>query len=110
MTPPNPLAIVYTVDQFCAMMQLSRDKFGGLVKRGELAAFKVGRRTYVAKVEAERWFSHTRTINNVGIGDANVGTGNATPDLHHGLDNGADQRPAAVSGKRKRQPIDMLRT
>jgi excisionase family DNA binding protein len=54
-TAIHPLAVVYTVDQFCAMHAISRDTFERLVGRGELAAFKLGRRTYVAKAEAERW-------------------------------------------------------
>jgi excisionase family DNA binding protein len=53
----HPLAVVYTVDQFCAMHAISRDTFDRLVGRGELATFKIGRRRYVAKAEAERWLS-----------------------------------------------------
>jgi excisionase family DNA binding protein len=83
---PNPLAVVYTVDQFCAMMQHSRDKFEDLVRRGELAAFKVGRRTYVAKAEAERWLRKTQSLNKVP---------SATPDPPPASDRGSGRSPAA---------------
>jgi excisionase family DNA binding protein len=62
-TAVHPDAVVYTVDQFCALHAISRDKFYDLVKRGNLAAFKFGRRTYVAKEEAERWLSEIRQRN-----------------------------------------------
>ena len=77
---PHPLAVVYTVDQFCAMMQHSRDTFERLVKRGELITLKVGRRRYIAKAEAERWLRR-----------AHVSV--------HVSDRGMDRSPAVPSGK-----------
>ncbi len=95
--PPNPLAIVYTVDQFCAMMQHSRDKFEDLVRRGDLAAFKVGRRTYVAKEEAERWLRETQRLKRVKT---------ATPDVTPNSGCGSGRKPAASSGKLNDQLLD----
>jgi len=103
--PPNPLAVVYTVDQFCAMMQHSRDKFEDLVRRGELAAFKVGRRTYVAKEEAERWLRETRSHRDVRV--SNAYTPAHTP--AHTSSRRPGRKPAAEGGKRKRQPVDGAR-
>jgi excisionase family DNA binding protein len=82
--------VVYTVTQFCAMMQFSRDTFEGLVRRGELAAFKVGRRTYVAKEEAERWFRETRLASHI---------------PSHIQTHGSGLKPAVPSGKRRRQAV-----
>jgi len=112
--PPNPLAIVYTVDQFCAMMQISRDKFEDLVRRGDLSAYKVGRRTYVAKEEAERWLREARrerALPSVGIDGeksvgndtVNVGIENAPPDMPPSFDIGAGRRTAVLGGKRNRK-------
>jgi hypothetical protein len=42
------------------MHAISRDKFYDLLRRGVLAAFKIGRRIYVAKEEAERWLRETQ--------------------------------------------------
>lgn len=98
--PPNALALVYTVDQFCAMMQHSRDKFEDLVRRGELAAFKVGRRTYVAKEEAERWLRETQRLKRVKT---------ATPDAPPDSGRGSGRKPAALSGKRNAQALDWSR-
>jgi excisionase family DNA binding protein len=95
---PHPLAVVYTVDQFCTMMQHSRDTFERLVKRGELATLKVGRRRYVAKEEVERWLRETQNLNKV-----------ASPDAPPGVDRGLDRDPAARGGKRKRQLVDRIR-
>jgi hypothetical protein len=86
-------------------MQHSRDKFEDLVRRGELAAFKVGRRTYVAKEEAERWLRETRSLKKVKVSHAD----DQTPDLLPGQNSGSRRHPAAKSGKRQRQPIDGAR-
>lgn len=112
--PPSPMAVVYTVDQFCAMMQISRDKFEDLVRRGDLSAYKVGRRTYVAKEEAERWLREARRERalpsvgidggkSVGIDTVNVGIENATPDMPPSFDVGIGRRPAAFGGKQGRK-------
>ena len=92
-TAPNPLAVAYTVDQFCAMHAISRDTFERLVRRGELAAFKVGRRTYVAKEEAERWLRETQAKCPIPVSTPLSGRGTG-------------RSPAAQGGKRKRQLVD----
>jgi excisionase family DNA binding protein len=79
----HPLAVVYTVNQFCAMHAISRDTFERLVGREELATFKVGRRRFIAKTEAERWM---RLLVHAPA---------------HVSRRGVDRNPAASGGKQK---------
>jgi len=99
---PSPLAVVYTVAQFCAMMQQSRDTFERMVRRGELAAFKIGRRTFIAKEEVERWLRETRKLTQLKVSDADQ-------TIHiraHTHARGSGRARAAMSGKSRRQAIE----
>jgi excisionase family DNA binding protein len=46
-----------TVAQFCAAFPIGRTHLYTLIKRGDLAALKCGRRTMILRDEAERWAS-----------------------------------------------------
>jgi excisionase family DNA binding protein len=46
----------YTVSEFCRVFRVSNTTFYELRKRGDLRTLKLGRRTLIARVEAERWF------------------------------------------------------
>ena len=96
-TAIHPLAVVYTVDQFCAVHMISRDTFERLVRRGELAAFKIGRRTYIAKEEAARWLREK-----LSHGLPPSPSHGLSPNLSHG----SERNRAARSGKRGRQDIE----
>ena len=42
MNDPNPVPVLYTVDDVCRLMQLSRPTVYSLINSGQLASFKIG--------------------------------------------------------------------
>jgi excisionase family DNA binding protein len=45
----------FTVREFCAAYRISRDSFYSEVRRGQLRAIKLGKKTLVRKADAEAW-------------------------------------------------------
>ena len=52
---PRPRA--YTIADFCRSFGLSRSKVHHLIQSGELAAFKVGRRTLINADIVDQWLA-----------------------------------------------------
>jgi excisionase family DNA binding protein len=59
MTATDPLNRhrAYTITDFCRSFGLSRSKVHRLIQMGELAAFKVGRRTLIHADTVEKWLA-----------------------------------------------------
>jgi excisionase family DNA binding protein len=47
----------FTVSEFCRVFRVSNTTFYELKKRGALRTVKLGRRTLIARNEAERWLN-----------------------------------------------------
>jgi excisionase family DNA binding protein len=53
-----------TVNEFCKSVGIGRTSFYAEIKAGRLIALKVGRRTIIPHVEAQRWLISLPTIKN----------------------------------------------
>jgi len=53
-----------TVNEFCKSVGIGRTSVYAEIKAGRLIALKVGRRTIIPHVEAQRWLSSLPTIKN----------------------------------------------
>ena len=53
--PPPPGAIAWEITEFCFLGRFGRDKCYDLIKKGELAVVKIGKRTLVPAHVGRRW-------------------------------------------------------
>lgn len=49
---------LFTIGDFAAMTNLGRTRIYELLKRGEVKAVKIGRRTLIRREDAEAWISN----------------------------------------------------
>ncbi len=47
--------LAYTLDDFAAALGMKRWWVHEQIKRGQLPYFKIGRRTYIRRVDADKW-------------------------------------------------------